>query len=113
MAEREKWFVHGGSLLLSFAGAVCWLSSSCYYDADDVCGNLESSGDVCVCPEGTVRTEAGECLACGQHEVAMGSTCDCEAGYERDDGGTCREAEQPPPSGGGAGPGLDAEGGRP
>lgn len=56
----------------------------CIYDADDRCspGQVLYDEQRCICAEGSVLTATG-CVACGENEVAAGSSCTCVEGFER------------------------------
>jgi hypothetical protein len=88
----------GGVSLLWLAAAAT--TSSCIYDPKDRCspGEKVNENGYCVCKDGYVpkyadvavvtSTPAGEvvrvsCVPCGEHEVAKGETCICDAGYAR------------------------------
>lgn len=76
----RAWFGAAGLGLLAQA------FTGCLYDADTRCGEgmgeFDEANNRCVCPEGSVYTEAG-CVTCGEHEVASPSGCNCEEGYSR------------------------------
>lgn len=97
---------------LAFGVGVCMVSA-CLYDPNERCGdNLVDGPDegICVCPAGKVQTANG-CVECGPHEEVVGNSCVCEDGYVKNDAGDCEEAGGAGGAGGDSG--TDGGGGLP
>jgi hypothetical protein len=99
MTKRRRRRV-GRSLAATTLGLLSSIAA-CAYDSNDRCGEgMELYSGRCVCPPGSILVE-GACSECGEHEVAAGTACVCEAGYERP--GTDGDCEPVADGTGGAG----------
>jgi len=94
--EPAAWVMRGRGPVLPVLLGV--LASSCVFDSGDRCGPNQryfEEGDNCVCDDGWVVAADGDgCVACGEHQVAMGGECVCEDGYTPGGDGSCTQAPE-------------------